>query len=98
MKPRFSLVSGLALALSLAVAPVFARQMEGHDEMPQRGKSGMGMGMDMMDKMMSGMSGTDQKEMKAMLDKVAAMPAAQRKKAMQKMSGTTDPAKMSGKS
>ena len=93
MKHRFSLASGLALALSLAATPVFARQMEGHDQMPPMAKSGMGMGMDMMDKMTSGMSEMDKGEMKMTMGKMAAMPPAQRKKAMQKVSGTTDPAK-----
>lgn len=51
--------------------------------------------MDMMDKMTSGMSMSDKNEMKMTMDKMAAMPPAQRKKALQKMSGmgsTTDPA------
>lgn len=92
MKQRFSAASVLILALSLAATtPVLAGQMEGHDKMGggMSGKmSGMG-GMDMMDK----------SQMKMMIGKMAAMPPAERKKAMQKMSGVgmpTDTGKMDG--
>lgn len=70
-----------------------------NDKMSDKPMPGKPMPADMttMDKMTSGMSGTDKNEMKMMMDKLAAMPPAQRKKAMQKMSGMGKPAADKGK-
>jgi len=93
MKQRVSLAFAFVLAVGVLTAPLLANQMSGMDDDKM---SGMGM----MDKMMSGMGKPDKDEMKMMMDKMMAMPAAERKKAMQKMGSMGKPTagKMSGMS